>query len=70
MVGQIIYRYSFQVAKGDSPTNFTLWPPKKRKTMGISFSVKLRKKLQIGGGNHQSFKTTKFENKSLTKFYF
>lgn len=49
MVAQIIYRYSFQVAKGDNPTNFTLWPPKKRKTMGISFSVKLRKKLQTGG---------------------
>jgi hypothetical protein len=49
MVGQIIYKYNFQVTKGDNPTNFTLWPPKKGKTMGIFFSVKLREKLQTGG---------------------
>jgi hypothetical protein len=37
MVGQIIYRYNFQVAKGDNPTNFTLWPPKKKENNGNIF---------------------------------
>jgi hypothetical protein len=55
MVGQIIYKYSFQVTKGDIPANFTLWPPKKEENNGNTFWCKIEKKNPNMGKNHQRF---------------
>ncbi len=70
MVGQILYKYSFQVTKGNNATNFTLWPPKKKENNGNICQYKIEKKNPNMGKIYQSFKTTKFENKALIIFVF